>query len=162
MKKYDIRRKMEMTRRYTAAAATAEEKEAAVSKAHDYVMLGYTLLNAADIVLRRTEDIMSKVDSRYRYDDHFRIRESLKELRRVIDRTDRGSVGVDAAVNSADALAYDRLRGNAYEVLRFVMLLYTRTCDNPKATEALERNIRRMAGNGMFTDDEIAGFRMKQ
>ena len=161
MKKYDIRRKMEMTRRYTAAAATAEEKEAAVSKAHDYVMLGYTLLNAADIVLRRTEDIMSKVDSRYRYDDHFRIRESLKELRRVIDRTDRGSVGVDAAVNSADALAYDRLRGNAYEVLRFVMLLYTRTCDNPKATEALERNIRRMAGNGMFTDDEIAAFQMR-
>ena len=82
MKPYDIRRKIELTRRYTAAAATAEEKEAAVSKAHDYVMLGYTLLNAADIVLRRTEDIMSKVDSRYRYDDHFRIRESLKELRR--------------------------------------------------------------------------------
>ena len=78
MKPYDIRRKLEMTRRYTAAAATAEEKEAAVSKAHDYVML-----------------------------------------------------------------------------------LYTRTCDNPKATEALERNIRRMAGNGMFTDDEIEGFRMK-
>ena len=61
----------------------------------------------------------------------------------------------------ADPQSYDRMRANAYEVIRFVMLLYTRTCGNPKASEALERNIRRMEGNGMFTDDEIATFRMR-
>lgn len=161
MKPYDIRRKMEMTRRYAAASATRQEKESAISRAHDYVMLGYTLMNAADILFRRTEDIMAVVDSSYRYDDRFRIRESLKTLRAVIGRLDENEGGVDAAMADADPLSYDRMRANAYEVIRFVMLLYTRTCDNPKASEALERNIRRMAGNGMFTDDEIATFRMR-
>lgn len=161
MKPYDIRRRMEMARRYAAASSTPQEKEAAIAKAHDYVMLGYTLMNAADILFQKTEDIMSVVDASYRYDDHFLIRESLKNLRKVIERTDMSSVSVDAAVNSVDSLAYDRLRSNAYEIIRFVMLLYTRTCGNPKATEALERNIRRMAGNGMFTDEEIATFQMR-
>lgn len=161
MKPYDIRRKMEMTRRYAAASATRQEKESAISRAHDYVMLGYTLMNAADILFRRTEDIMAVVDSSYRYDDRFRIRKSLKALRAVIGRLDENEGGVDAAMADADPLSYDRMRANAYEVIRFVMLLYTRTCDNPKASEALERNIRRMAGNGMFTDDEIAGFQMQ-
>ena len=86
MKPYDIRRKMEMTRRYAAASATRQEKDSAISRAHEYVMLGYTLMNAADILFRRTEDIMSVVDSSYRYDDRFRIRESLKALRAVIGR----------------------------------------------------------------------------
>ena len=161
MKPYDIRRKMEMTRRYAAASATRQEKESAISRAHEYVLLGYTLMNAADILFRRTEDIMSVVDPSYRYDDRFRIRESLRDLRAVIGRLDANEGGVDAAMSDADPLSYDRMRGNAYEVIRFVMLLYTRTCGNPKATEALERNIRRMAGNGMFTDDEIAGFQMR-
>ena len=161
MKPYDIRRKMEMTRRYAAASATRQEKESAISRAHEYVLLGYTLMNAADILFRRTEDIMSVVDPSYRYDDRFRIRESLRDLRAVIGRLDANEGGVDAAMSDADPLSYDRMRGNAYEVIRFVMLLYTRTCGNPKATEALERNIRRMAGNGMFTDDEIATFQMR-
>lgn len=161
MKPYDIRRKMEMTRRYAAASATRQEKESAISRAHDYVMLGYTLMNAADILFRRTEDIMAVVDTSYRYDDRFRIRESLRNLRAVIGRLDETEGGVDAAMSDADPLSYDRMRANAYEVIRFVMLLYTRTCGNPKATEALERNIRRMAGNGMFTDDEIATFQMR-
>lgn len=161
MKPYDIRRKMEMTRRYAAASATRQEKECAISRAHDYVMLGYTLMNAADILFRRTEDIMAVVDSSYRYDDRFRIRESLRNLRAVIGRLDETEGGVDAAMSDADPLSYDRMRANAYEVIRFVMLLYTRTCGNAKATEALERSIRRMAGNGMFTDDEIATFQMR-
>lgn len=161
MKPYDIRRKMEMTRRYAAASATRQEKDSAISRAHDYVMLGYTLMNAADILFRRTEDIMAVVDTSYRYDDRFRIRESLRNLRAVIGRLDETEGGVDAAMSDADPQSYDRMRANAYEVIRFVMLLYTRTCGNPKASEALERNIRRMAGNGMFTDDEIAGFQMR-
>ena len=67
----------------------------------------------------------------------------------------------DGAVAGIDPSAYDRIRSNAYEVLRFVMLLYTRTSGNIKATEALEKSIRRMAGNGMFTDEEISEIKMR-
>ena len=120
MKPYDIRRKMEMTRRYAAASATRQEKDSAISRAHDYVMLGYTLMNAADILFRRTEDIMAVVDTSYRYDDRFRIRESLRNLRAVIGRLDETEGGVDAAMSDADPQSYDRMRANAYEVIRFV------------------------------------------
>ena len=157
----NINKAIAMQRRYEAATATPEEKEQAVSKAHDYVLLGYTLLQSADIIFRKAEKVMQKVSAYYSRDERYRMERNGRDLDAVLKRLDTVSEGMDGAVAGIDPSAYDRIRSNAYEVIRFVMLLYTRTCGNPKATEALERSIRRMAGNGMFTDDEIATFRMR-
>ena len=157
----NIDKAIAMQRRYEAATATPEEKEQAVSKAHDYVLLGYTLLQSADIIFRQAEKVMQKVSTSYSRDERFRIEKNSRDLEAVLKRLDTASAGMDGAVAGIDPYAYDRIRSNAYEVLRFVMLLYTRTAGNMKATEALEKAIRRMAGNGMFSDEEIAEIKMR-
>ena len=157
----NIDKAIRLQRQYNAASATPEEKERAVSKAHDYVLLGYTLLQSADIIFRQAEKEMGKVSATCIRDERFRMERNYRDVESVLRRLDTASEGMDGAVSGVDPGAYDRIRSNAYEVLRFVMLLYTRTAGNMKASESLEKAIRRMAGNGMFTDDEIAGIRMR-
>lgn len=157
----NINKAIAMQRRYEAATASPEEKEQAVSKAHDYVLLGYTLLQSADIIFRKAEKVMQKVSAYYSRDERFWMERNSRDLGAVLKRLDTVSEGMDGAVAGIDPSAYDQIRSNAYEVLRFVMLLYTRTCGNVKATEALEKSIRRMAGNGMFSDEEISEIKMR-
>lgn len=157
----NINKAIAMQKRYEAAVATPEEKEQAVSKAHDYVLLGYTLLQSADIIFRKAEKVMQKVSAYYSRDERYRMERNGRDLEAVLKRLDTASAGMDGAVAGTDPYAYDRIRSNAYEVLRFVMLLYTRTAGNIKASEALERSIRRMAGNGMFSDEEISEIKMR-
>lgn len=157
----NINKAIAMQKRYEAAVATPEEKEQAVSKAHDYVLLGYTLLQSADIIFRKAEKVMQKVSAYYSRDERYRMERNGRDLEAVLKRLDTASAGMDGAVAGIDPYAYDRIRSNAYEVLRFVMLLYTRTAGNIKASEALERSIRRMAGNGMFSDEEISEIKMR-
>lgn len=157
----NINKAIAMQRKYEAATASPEEKEQAVSKAHDYVLLGYTLLQSADIIFRKAEKVMQKVSAYYSRDERYRMERNGRDLDAVLKRLDTVSEGMDGAVAGIDPSAYDRIRSNAYEVLRFVMLLYTRTSGNVKATEALEKSIRRMAGNGMFSDEEISEIKMR-
>ena len=62
----NINKAIAMQKRYEAATATPEEKEQAVSKAHDYVLLGYTLLQSADIIFRKAEKVMPELSAPYR------------------------------------------------------------------------------------------------
>ena len=157
----NINKAIAMQRKYEAATATPEEKEQAVSKAHDYVLLGYTLLQSADIIFRKAEKVMQKVSATRSRDERFRMERNSRDLDAVLKRLDTASAGMDGVIAGIDPYAYDRIRSNAYEVLRFVMLLYTRTAGNVKATETLEKSIRRMAGNGMFSEEEISEIRMQ-
>lgn len=158
----DIDKAIRLNNQYKAAQATEEDKERAVSKAHDYICLGYTLLNAADIIMREAEKIMSSVGPQQRYEDPFRIGQSLKDIRNVIQRTDMYSQHFDSIMAEENPLSYDAMRNNAYEILRFVMLLYSRTCCNEKATNQLTAYMQRMKSNNLFSDEEIAKFKMRK
>lgn len=158
----NIDKAIRLNNQYKAARATEEDKEMALAKAQDYVCLGYTILNAADIILRETEKVMNSVAPRRRYEDAFHIGESLNDLRKVIKRNDMYSQHFDSIIASGDSMAYDSMRNNAYEILRFVMLLYSRTCGNEKATNQLAAYMQRMKSNDLFSDEEIANFKMRK
>lgn len=158
----DINKAIKLNRQYNAVQATDEDREAAIAKAHDYICLGYTLLNAADIIMRETENVMNRVAPRRRYEDTFRIGESIKDIRRIISRTDMYSQHFDSIISDGNPGSYDAMRNNAYEILRFVMLLYSRTLDNDKATNQIAAYLQRMKSNGLFSDEEIAGFKMRK
>ena len=158
----NIDKAIRLNNQYKAAQATEEDKERAVAKAHDYICLGYTLLNSADIILRETEKIMSSVGPRQKYEDSFRIGESIKDLKRVISRNEIYSQHIDSIMAEENPMSYDAMRNNAYEVLRFVMLFYSRTCSNEKATNQLAAYMQRMKSNNLFSDEEIANFKMRK
>lgn len=157
----DIEKAIRLTRKYKAAKATEQDRQKALDKAHDYICLGYTLLNAADIIMRETANVMSAVGPERRYEDTFHICDSMKDIQKVIRRTDIYSQHFDGLISEENPMAYDAMRNNAYEILRFVMLLYSRTCGNAKATKQLEAYMRHMKNNGLFSDDEISSFKMK-
>lgn len=152
----------ELARIARASSASHEQKEAAINKAHDYILIGYTLINAADILMRRTVKIMSDVNTAgYSYSDKFNIADSLRKLKDIISRTERNSVRLDDALAEEQSSAYDRLRLNAYEMVRFTLLLYSRTCGDSTAANDLEQFMREMKSNELFSDNEIASFSMK-
>lgn len=158
----DIDKAIKLNNQYKAARATEEDRERAVAKAHDYICLGYTLLNAADIIMRETEKIMNSVGPQQRYMDTFHIGDSLKDIRKVIQRTDIYSQHMDSIMAEENPMSYDAMRNNAYEVLRFVMLFYSRTCNSEKATNQLAAYMQRMKSNNLFSDEEIANFKMRK
>lgn len=161
----DLRKQIELTKMYSAAQkaknATEEEKDAAIRKAHDYVCLGYTLINAADIIMRKTPEIMEVARGLSRYEDSFHLGEAMKGLERVIDELCRSTEHMDSVVCDIHKDGYDRMRNNANEVLRFVMLLYDRTTQDDKATNQLGAYMQRMKSHGLFSEEEIASFKMR-
>ena len=157
----NIEKALRLNEAYKSATATAEAKEIATDKAHEYIALGYTLLSAADIIMRETEKIMRVVNPTYVYKDSFDIGKLQKHLESALKTLSIRSQNLENIFFEIDSGSYDRLRGNAFELLRFVMLLYTRTLDNPKNTRMLNAYLLRLKSNGMFSDEEIAGFRMR-
>lgn len=157
----NIDKAIRLNERFKAAQATEKDRDRAMDKAHDYVLLGYTLLNAADIILRETEKVMSSVGPERRYEDTFHITESIRDIRKVIQRNDMFSQHFDSVLADIGPNVYDGMRNNAYEILRFVMLLFSRTCGDQKATNQLEAYMHRMKSNGIFSEEEISKFKMK-
>lgn len=157
----DINKMMKLNAAYKAATATEQAKEMAISKAHDYVVVGYTLISAANIILRETEKIMQIVNPLFRYDDKFGLGKAMDDLNKIVERIDKSGEKLEGEFWAIDATSYDTLRNNAFEILRFVLLLYTRTCGNQKASNLLNAYMQRMKSNGLFTDDEIAGFKLQ-
>ena len=158
----DIEKAMRMTARYKAQTVSDEERPKAYSKSVDYIITGYTLMNAADIIMRETERIMSAIGVERAYTDPLKISESLKDVQRIIKRNDSVSQTMDGLITEVSPHDYDRMRNNAYEVLRFVMLFYSRTCGNLKATNQLDAYMHRMKSNNLFSDEEIANFKMRK
>lgn len=157
----NIEKAMRLTAKYKADTLTEEDRLKAYSKSVDYILMGYTIMNAADIIMRETERIMSSIGVKRAYTDPLKISESLKDIQRIVKRNDSVSQNMDGLITEVDPKDYDRMRNNAYEVLRFVMLFYSRTCGNIKATNQLEAYMKRMKSNGIFSDEEIAKFKMK-
>lgn len=161
MKRYDIQKMMNLVRKAEASMATAEDRDKAIATVHNYIILGYTLMNAADIIMRETARILSRVGPERKYLDPLHISESLKDVERVIRRNDVYIQTLDGILAENNPEGYDRVRNNAYEILRFVMLLYSRTCGDMAATEKLGVFMSEMKSNGIFSDEEIAKFKMK-
>lgn len=157
----DIEKMIRLNARYRAQSAGVKEREKAYTRCTQYIILGYTLMNAADIILRETERIMSGIGEERAYLDPLKISESRKDIMRIIKRNDMVSQTMDGLITEVDPEDYDRMRNNAYEILRFVMLFYSRTCGSLKATNQLEAYMKRMKSNGIFSDEEMAKFKMK-
>lgn len=150
-----------LTTKMKSQTVTQEERESAISKAHDYIILGYTLINAADIIMRRTVDVMQSIGDRVSYKDSFDLKNVKRDIERAIRRIDMNSGQMDENIHDITPLGYDRLRENSYEILRFVMLLYSRTAGDGKATMQLNEYMAQMKSNGMFGDKEIGDIKMK-
>lgn len=159
--KMNLDKAIKLTEAYKAANATEKAKEIAINKAQEYIALGYTMLSAVDIVMRETAKIMKVVNPAYAYQDSFEIGKLQKNLEAAMKTLSIRSQSLENIFFEIDPDSYDRLRKNAYEVLRFIMLLYSRTMDNPKNTKQLNAYLLRMKSNGIFTDEEIAGFQMR-
>ena len=99
----NIDKAIRLQRQYNAASATPEEKEQAVSKAHDYVLLGYTLLQSADIIFRQAEKVMGKVSATCIRDERFRMERNYRDVESVLRRLDTASEGMDGAVSGVDS-----------------------------------------------------------
>lgn len=157
----NIEKAMRLTAKYRAATVSDEDRDKAYSKAVDYILMGYTMMNTVDIILRETEKIMASIGVSRAYTDPLKINDSRKDLERIIKRNDIVLQRIDGLITEVDPKDYDRMRNNAYEILRFVMLFYSRTCGNLKATNQLEAYMKRMKSNGIFSDEEMSKFKMK-
>lgn len=157
----NIDRMTRLTTKMKSQTVTQDEREGAISKAHDYIILGYTLINAADIIMRRTVDVMQSIGDRVSYKDSFDLKNVKRDIERAIRRIDMNSGQMDENIHDITPLGYDRLRENSYEILRFVMLLYSRTAGDGKATMLLNEYMAQMKSNGMFADKEIGDIKMK-
>lgn len=61
-----------------------------------------------------------------------------------------------------NAEAYDGFSQDQLEVVRLLMLYVDRTARNNDAFAKVFATLRRMPGNGLFKDEDIARFKMKK
>lgn len=118
-------------------------------------ILGYELMNAADIFFRRSEKYSSLAIGSLSFGQKHKMTKQRRLIEAVIKEFDNSSCSVDNAIyKSVGAGAYDKIRGNAYEMARLLQIYYN-VAVSPESAKSINKFLMRMHSNDMFSMEEI-------
>lgn len=162
----DILKQQEIVEREKLPKKSQDELQQIINNAYNYVLVAYTIQNSADILTRKAAELLKYARGGLHREQKRAAGQIISELERAVKHFDMlsssGEDGIDAVFcDVLGAESYDLIRQNAYEVIRFLMLFYTRTCSDPKATNKLGAYMQKMKSNGIFSEEEIAEFKMR-
>lgn len=162
----NIRKVQAIARREQLSGMSEDELQGLDNRAYSYVLVAYTIQNAADVLTRKAAELLDRTKGGLHREQKRAAGQIIAELERAVRHFDilasSEGGGIDAVFFEVlGAESYDAIRNNAYEVIRFLMLFYTRTCSDIKATNKLGAYMAKMKSNGIFSEEEIAEFKMK-
>lgn len=157
----DTIKKMLLSDIYDKSQISEEQIKEWDEKAIRDVLIGYELMNAADLFFRRSHQYMNKKIPYLKHQDKYRASRQRKLVEALIKEFDLSTVSIDNLMYEVEGgKAYDSTRKNAYELARLVQLYYDR-CQNPEAAKMVNKYLNRLTSFGMFTEEEIASVKMQ-
>lgn len=136
-------------------------------KAEMYEIIAYQLINAADIMLRESAELIESVEPRARYIDKFNLSQAKQALTKIIKKFEHESIAVNESffkhgyVENSELNAFDAIDQNSRLVLCFLMLCYNSISQSPKNANLIEAYLRRTKGDSpIFSIEEIESFKV--
>lgn len=139
----------------------------AYDKAEMYECVAFQLLNAADMLLRTSSDLLKTVEPKAKYNDKFKIKESKRMLLKMIDSFSKESIAINedyfhhGYTENSNLNVFDAISQNSRLILCFIMLCYNSISQNAKNANLIEAYLRRTKGdNPLFSIEEIESFKI--
>ncbi len=153
----------ELTHLMKVCSAQMRDEEyinAMVAKMFEYAIILQVQMHKSDIIARRMEDMMDTIKPTLKHGMKQRLNECHKAIKTLLFNLEEMCKPFEENI-SYDRDNYDRLRRTAYELLRVELYYYTRAT-NEKAAQSIGRTLLKLKSNDTFTDEEIAGFVMRE
>lgn len=126
----------------------------AYDRAEVYDLLGFTLIESADILFRESAKILQAVNGNVKFNDKFKLKEAMRALNKIINTFDAESQKIHedyhlhGEVEDSDLTPYDAIRSNSKVILRMVMLTYNALKKSKGNAMILEKSLRKLKGVG--------------
>lgn len=135
----------------------------AYDRAEVYELLAFTLIQSADRLLRASCEMIDTVRDNVKYNDRFKLNETMKMLNKIITTFDHESTKMHkeyhlhGEVEDSELTPFDAINNNSEVILHFIMLLYNALKKSKGNAKILERSLRKLKGEGedIFSIEEI-------
>ena len=135
----------------------------AYDRAEVYELLAFTLIQSADRLLRASYEMVDTVKDNVKYNDRFKLNETMKMLNKIITTFDHESAKMHkeyhlhGEVEDSELTPFDAINNNSEVILHFTMLLYNALKKSKGNAKILERSLRKLKGEGedIFSIEEI-------
>ena len=156
----------------------AEEREKALDKASQliagivydkcemYDIVAWQLINAADILLRASADMIAVAEPKAKYKDKFNLGQAKQALNKIINTFDSASIKINedyfkhGYTENSDLNVFDAISQNSRLVLCFILLCYNSISQNGNNAKQIEAYLKRAkGGKPLCSQEEIDSFK---
>ena len=183
----DIKRVIQSDKRYhegvkvlesAKSIEDPEEREKALDKASQlivgivydkcemYDIVAWQLINAADILLRASADLIAVVEPKAKYKDKFNLGQAKQALNKIVNTFETASVKINedyfkhGYTEGSELNVFDAIDQNSRLVLCFILLCYNSINQNGNNAKQIEAYLKRVkGGKPLFSQEEIESFK---
>ena len=156
----------------------AEERENALDKASQliagvvydrsemYDIVAWQLINAADVLLRASADMIAVAEPKAKYKDKFNLGQAKQALNKIINTFETASVKINedyfkhGYTEGSELNVFDAIDQNSRLVLCFILLCYNSINQNSNNAKQIEAYLKRAkGGKPLFSQEEIESFK---
>lgn len=155
-----------------------EEREKAIDKASQliagvvydrsemYDIVAWQLINAADVLLRASADMIAVAEPKAKYKDKFNLGQAKQALNKIINTFETASVKINedyfkhGYTEGSELNVFDAIDQNSRLVLCFILLCYNSINQNGNNAKQIEAYLKRAkGGKPLFSQEEIESFK---
>jgi hypothetical protein len=183
----DIKRIIQADKRYHESVKVLEsaksiedpeEREKALDKASQliagivydkcemYDIVAWQLINAADVLLRASADLIAVAEPKAKYKDKFNLGQAKQALNKIINTFETASVKINedylkhGYTEGTELNVFDAIDQNSRLVLCFILLCYNSINQNGNNAKQIEAYLKRAkGGKPLFSQEEIESFK---
>lgn len=156
----------------------AEEREKALNKTQQlisgivydkcemYDIVAWQLINAADVLLRASADMIAVVEPNAKYKDKFNLGQAKQALNKIINTFETASIKINedyfkhGYAEGSELNVFDAIDQNSRLVLCFILLCYNSINQNGNNAKQIEAYLKRVkGGKPLFSQEEIESFK---
>lgn len=183
----DIKRIIQADKRYhesvkilesAKSIEDSEEREKALDKASQlisgivydrcemYDIVAWQLINAADVLLRASANMIAVAEPKAKYKDKFNLGQAKQALNKIINTFENASVKINedyfkhGYTEGSELNVFDAIDQNSRLVLCFILLCYNSINQNGNNAKQIEAYLKRAkGGKPLFSQEEIDSFK---
>lgn len=135
-------------------------------KVEVYDIIAWQLINAADIMLRASAELIATAEPKARFKDKFNLGQAKQALTKIIKNFEKESIKINedffkhGYTENSELNVFDAIDQNSRLVLCFIMLCYNSISQNGNNAKQIEAYLKRVkGGKPIFSQEEINSFK---
>lgn len=135
-------------------------------KAETYDIIAWQLINAADLMLKASAELIATAEPKARFKDKFNLSNAKKALTKIRKDFENESIKINedyfkhGYTENSELNVFDAIDQNSRLILCFIMLCYNSISQNGNNAKQIEAYLKRVkGGHPIFSPEEIESFK---